>query len=196
MTRTSAGLALLLAIILVPLTRVQAQPPAAAGEEPRTRLEALQETTGAVVLKEFRRIARIRSSGGFGSVEVTAVELTDVATGRMQTGLAIEVAETGTLQNSSRSFVDLEEIEPLLLGLDYVARVTAADTRLGSFEASYTTGGHFSVSSFGDPGKRVTAAVRSGQTNPATVALSRKDLAKLRAAITSAREVLGEAGQP
>jgi hypothetical protein len=196
MARTSAGLALLLALVQVPLTRAQAQPSTAVEEEPRTRLEALQGTTGAVILKEHRRVAKVRSSGGFGSVKVTAVELTEVSTGKREAGLIIEVAETGTLQNSSRSFIDLDEVESLLQGIDHVARINAAGTRLGSFEASFTTSGLFSVSTFGDAGKRVSAAVRSGQTNPATVALSLKDLTALRAAIAAAREVLGDAGRP
>lgn len=190
MTRTSASLTLLLILSTVPPARVEAQPSAAMEEKPRTKLEAFQARLGTVIVKEYRRLDQVRSSGGFGSVEVIAVELTDAGSGARQTGVAVEVAEGGTLQNSSRAYVDADEIEALLQGIDRLVRTTAEDTRLGSFEATYTTKGHLCVTIFSDAGERVSAAVRSGSTAPAVVCLSLKDLAELRAGIAAAKELL------
>ena len=186
MSKTCARLGLLLAFLMVCVAEAGAQQSATVGKEPKTKLEAFQAQTGAVVIKGFSRIGRLSA---LGSVEVTAMEFTDAATGKKQTGVAIEIKESGRLKNTDRSFIDYDEVESLLRGIDYISKATADATKLDQFEATYKTKGYFKVTTFSSSGK-IDAAVSSGYIRPATAFLSLQQLGELRATIAQAKQKL------
>jgi hypothetical protein len=166
---------------------ILAQQTAQAEPEPKTKLEAFQAQTGTVVIKGYSEIGRVAALGG---VEVSAMELTDATTGRKQLGVLIEIKEGGRLQNTSRSFIDFDEVDALVKGLDYISKATSDVTKLGMFEATYKTKGYFSATTFSSGSGKIEAAVRSGYIRPASAFLSLQQFSELRTLILKAKQKL------
>jgi len=118
------------------------------------------------------------------------MELTDVASGNKESGVLIEVKEGGRLDNSDRSFIDYDEVDALLAGLDYISNAKSDVTKLNLFEATYKTKGDFSVTTFNNRSGKIEAAVKSGYIHPASVFLSLQQLSELRALILQAKQKL------
>lgn len=163
-----------------------AQNPSASAPEPKTKLESFERQSGTVVIKGYSEIGKVT---GLGSVTVDCMEFTNATTGQRQTGIVIDVIESGRLERSDRSFIDYDEIQPLLKGIDYINTITSKNTRLSSFEAVYKTKGDFQVITFSSSGK-VEAAVRSGYIGPATAYLTLQQLGQLRELISKAKKTL------
>jgi hypothetical protein len=174
------------AIVTLICAAAQAQQSATVPQEPKTKLESFQRQTGTVVIKGYSEIGVVH---GLGGVKVDCMEFTDATTERRQIGIVIDVIESGRIQNSDRSFIDYEEVEPLLKGIDYIAKVKADATRLGNFEAIYKTKGNFTATTFSSSGK-VEAAVASGHFRQATAYLSLQQLAELRGLIAQTKQKL------
>lgn len=161
---------------------------------PKTKLEAFEAQEGAVIIHGFSRIGELRETFG-GSVSVLAKEFTNATTGRRESGLIIDVKEGGRLQRSSRSFIDYDEIAPLLKGIDYIAKVEKSVTKLDNFQADYRTKGDLRVSTFNTSGGEVMVAVSSGRIGSTSVHLKFADLAALRNYLSSAKERLDASRQ-
>lgn len=157
---------------------------------PKTKIEAFQAQTGAVVIKGYSDVGSIVA---MGSVEVTAMEFTDAASGKKQPGVVIEVKESGRLENKDRAFIDYDEVDALVKGLDYISRATRDVTKLSQFEATYQTKGRFSATTYSNSAGKIAAAIKSGSIRPATAFLSLEQLGELRALIVQAKQKLDAA---
>jgi len=81
-----------------------------------------------------------------GSVTVTAREFRDASNPKLrQTGLTVEVKESGRVERESVSFVDYDEIDSLLRGIDYISKIERNVTSLKDFEAEYRTKVDFGI---------------------------------------------------
>ncbi|GMV31882.1 MAG: hypothetical protein AMXMBFR59_40070 [Rhodanobacteraceae bacterium] len=166
-----------------------AQQPAQPDPSPKTKIEAFQAQTGTVVVKGYTEIGRVTA---MGSVEVSAMEFIDAATSKKQNGVVIEVKEAGRIENEDRSFIDYDEVDALIKGLEYISRATSEVTQLGNFEAIYRTKGNFSATTYNNSSDKVAAAVKSGYVRPATAFLSLEQLNALRDLISQAKHKLDE----
>ena len=101
----------------------------------KTDIGVFEARTGAVIVKGIGQIGSI--SVGTDVISVRCKESTDVSTGRKVYGLAIEIA--GNPLPRERIYVDYDEIDPLLGGINYLNKITYDVTPLPGFEASYTT---------------------------------------------------------
>lgn len=155
-------------------------------QDSKTKLESFQRQTGAVVIKGYSTIGNVT---GLGSVSIISMEFTDATTGKKQLGVVIEVKESDRLQTSDRSFIDYDEIDPLIKGINYISKTTSNVTKLGSFEAIYKTKGDFSAIVFSSSGK-IEGAVKSGNIRPATAYLSLEELDNLRDLVIQAKQKL------
>ena len=158
--------------------------------EVKTKLEAFAAKTGVVIILGFTKIGTI--SGQYGSsVTVTAKELTDASTGTRQYGITIEVAEGGRLERERTSYIDYDEIDSLLKGIDYIAKIDKKVTRLADFQAEYRTKGELEVSTFSSQkGGEIALAVQSGRVASATAYFNIAQLAELRKLIAAAKAKL------
>jgi hypothetical protein len=186
MKKTYVVTGFLLAFCLLSAGRVRAQQPVRSENETKTKFEAFQAQSGSVVIKAYSVIGKISA---YGKVEVNAMEFTDASTNEKQTGVAIDVIEGGANGDSNRSFIDYDEIDDLLKGIDYILKVTKDVTRLEDFEATYATRGHFSATTFSSSNK-IKADVTSGYIRPTSVFLSLEQLAELRGIIEQAKQKL------
>jgi len=157
-----------------------------AAKEPKTKLEAFEAQTGAVLIKG---IGEVGSVSGMGSLEVGVREFTHAGTGRKEYGVTIEVKASGTFERKDTAFIDYDEIDSLLKGIDYISKIDKSVTPLPSFEAVYTTKGELRVITYSTKGK-VQAAVQSGRIGAASAFISLDQLAKFRGLIADAKAKL------
>ena len=106
-------------------------------KEPKTKLEAFEAQTGSVLIKGFGEIGSVSGMGS--SVVVDCREFTDATTSRKEYGITIEVKETGRFERKDTAFIDYDEIDSLLKGIDYISKIDKSVTLLPDFEAAYRT---------------------------------------------------------
>jgi hypothetical protein len=127
----------------------------AAQQKPKTKLESFLVKDGAVIVRGFSTIGKI--NGIYGSVvSIDSKEFVDVATGQKQYGITVESKKPlGTSLSSvtreHTSYVDYDEIESLIAGLDYIAKLDQSVTKLDDFQADYKTKDDLKLSIFSAP---------------------------------------------
>lgn len=178
-----------LATVILTLTSSLALAQEQAAAEPATKLEAFQATTGTVVVRGFTTTGTVRGLGGV--VTVDAREFRDASNpNKRVTGISISVKEASRLERENTSFIDAEEIESLLQGLDYIGKATKEVTSFENFEAEYRTKGDFRVTAFNDNSGQLNIAVSSGRIGKSTVYLKASQLSELKALVEAARSKL------
>lgn len=175
--------------LLLPAIGASAQTakPSPSAEE-TTKLEKFQGRTGAVIIKGFTRMGSMTGTGG--SVEVSSMDFTDAQTGRKEQGVLIEVTESGRLSRSGRSYIDYDEIDSLLKGIDYIAKIQPSVTKQSNFEAIYRTRGDFSVTTFNENKGDISVAISSGRIGKVDMYLPLADLPSFRDLIVQAKTKL------
>ena len=157
--------------------------------EPRTKLEAFDDRYGTVVLKGFTQIDSIEVP----RVRVDAVELRDIARATRVTGIVIALAGGGERPQENRAFIDYEEIDGLLAGIDSVSRVNETMTKLVGFEGKYRTLGDFEVGVFRQTRSGNAVSLTTGVCEQARVTMTLDELTKVRAMFAEAKAKLDEA---
>lgn len=123
--------------------------------QPKTKFEPLQARSGSVIVMGFESAAEVKCAITAGTLNVESRELLDAGSGRKEYGIAVEVEKYG--QRTTRSYVDADEIESLLKGLDYVAKADKSVTALANFQADYRTRGSLRISAFNNTDKLMLA---------------------------------------
>jgi hypothetical protein len=160
-------------------------------EKQKTKIETFQSQTGTVVIKGYSEIGKLIV---LGTIEIDAMEFTDTASNKKQSGIKIEIIESGRLENTDSSFIDYDEIDSLIKGIDYISKVNSSITKLDMFETTYKTKGYFQVTTFNNSSsKKIEAAISSGYIRPASAFLSLEQLLKFREMIVKAKEKIDSA---
>ena len=149
---------------------------------PATLLEGFRAPIGAVVTVGHETIGEV------GRVSVELRELRDSTGGRVR-GIVIEVVpEKGSQQSS---YVDLDEIPPLLKGIDELLPVTSNPTQFTSFEMHYATKGELEVTASSSRNRGVVFSVEAGRFAKARRdGLTAGELQQLRVLIEAASQKL------
>ena len=87
------------------------------------------------------------------------------------------------------SYIDYDEIESLLKGIEYISKIDSKITKLTQFQADYKTKGELEVSTYSNDGK-VSAAVGSGTIYPARAYFDFEDIQKIKSALDNAKKTL------
>jgi hypothetical protein len=157
---------------------------------PRTKLEEIEWRYEKVLVKGFTQVATV--SGRGADIRVDAVELKDTDSATRVTGLAISLKETSENPRENRSFIDYDEIDRLLRGIDAIERVNESTTKLASFEARYRTLGDLEIIVFRQSRTGAAVSVTSGTCDRVTAVLTLDDLDRLKAHIVEAKTRLDE----
>jgi len=156
--------------------------------EPRTKLEAIDERHGIVIVKAFTRITTIEVRG----VRIDAVDMREMGgTGRAR-GIVIQLREEGRRADDNRAFVDYEELEPLLNAIDSMVRVDETTTRMPGFEARYKSLGDLEIGVFRQTRSGTAVILATGICDRATQTMTLDDLGKVKAMIQEAKTRLDE----
>ncbi len=154
---------------------------------PRTKLEALAAQEGAVIIRGFSRIGDVKGPLG-SSVIVRSQEFTNASTSEKEYGITLEVRERSRLEREHISFVDYDEIAPLLKALEYLTKLDNTATSFNRFQADHRTHGEVRVTAYTtDASAVVAAAVSCGSIERATALLNLADLDTLRSLVDAAR---------
>jgi len=130
-----------------------------------------------------------------GTVIFQAKEITDVGKGSRESGILVQVKDNSRLEHESTSYVDYDEIESLLKGLDYITKVDKSATKLTNYQADYLTRGGFRISGFNSDMGRLLA-ITSGTIGGATVIFDIQTASAVRAAIAGAKTTLDGVQKP
>ena len=112
-----------------------------AGKTPATELEAFQSRTGVVLIRGFSTVGTVRGMGGEVSVDAREFRDGSNPSSPNATGISITVKETSRLERGNISFVDYDEIDSLIKGVEYISKVGKDVTKLDHFEVDYRTKG-------------------------------------------------------
>lgn len=158
---------------------------------PSTKLEAFSAKSGAAIIKGFTTVGQVIGTGGV--VKIDARELRDASnTKSREFGIVAEIEEsTGRIAREARVYIDLDEIDSLLKGIEFVSRASAGVTTLKEFEVVYRTRGGLEVTSFSHRGEtRYAISTRIPQLN---VFVTQSALSDLGKAVSDGRAVLESA---
>ncbi len=180
-------------VILLLLVSSHLMGTAAQGQDnpskPATKLESFQAKTGVVLVRGFTTVGKLRGLGG--EITVDARDFRDAGnSGAHVSGISISVKESDRLERENVSFIDADEIDSLLTGLDYISKANKDSTKLDHFEVEYQTKGDFSVTVFNESNGNLAVAVSSGRIGKTTTYLKLGDIPELVRLITSAKSKL------
>ena len=162
--------------------------------EPRNRLEMMDRIQNEVVIKGFTRITTVEVRG----VRIDAVEMRTAGRDARFKGVVVSLREGQPAGDNrertieSRAFIDYDEIDALLNGIDVMSRVDATTTKLVGFEARYRTQGDLEIAVFRQTRSGHAVTMTTGICEQVTNALSLDDLAKVKAMIQEAKSRLDE----
>jgi len=154
---------------------------------PPTELEVFEAQTGTVIVK---------GAGQVGSLDVDAVnigviskESLDVTSGRKQYGMAVEVVASS--QRAWKRVVDYDEMDSLLSGLNYLAKIDSKVTALPTFVASYVTRSGLRIGAFTSQRRgAIQYFLQDYSTNSARILITPAQLAQFQSLVDQARNNL------
>lgn len=158
--------------------------------EPRTKLEEIESRYERVITKGFTRYTSLIVRDI--EVRLDAVEMRDTANSTRALGFVIALRELGDKPRENRSFIDYEEIDRLIKGMESVSKVNETMTKLASFEARYRTLGDLEIVVFRQTRSGTAASLSSGICDRVTALLTIDDLDKLRGYLIEAKARLDE----
>lgn len=157
----------------------------------KTKLEQFSAKTGVVLIRGFHKIGSVQGLYST-SVNIEAKEFTNVTDGKKQYGITIEsFKEDGRYDKQHTSFIDYDEIDSLISGIEYISKVKASVTKLEDFQADYSTRGDLKISTFSSGG-RIMAAVTSGNIGGVGAYFNIEDLEKIKTLIKQSKEKIDE----
>jgi hypothetical protein len=111
---------------------------------PPTELETFEAQTGTVIVKGAGQIGSLTVDAL--TINVISKESLNVSSGRRQYGMAVEVEANN--QRAWKRVVDLDEMDSLLNGLNYLAKIDSKVTELPTFVAGYVSRSGLRVGAF------------------------------------------------
>jgi len=152
---------------------------------PKSRLENFEATTGVVLIKGTDDMAAV--PGKLGGVTVKCREARNAATNLREFGAIVIVTQAEGLEDTT--YVDYEEMDALLRGIDYISKVDWSVTSLGQFEAGYTTKAGLRVVTYSSRRSgTIEAAVVSNRLIKSRCPMTMAQLAQFRTAIDQTKE--------
>jgi hypothetical protein len=167
---------------------VYAQSTDVSTKDASTKIEAFSSRTGIVMIKGYQEVGSV---GETGMVSIDAREYRNASNPKQaEYGVVFEVKESGRLERENSSFVDADEIDALIQGIDYISGITKSITPLSNFEAEYRTKGDFSIVVFSQSNGELGVAVASGRAVKTNAYLKISDLARLKELIRDAKKLI------
>ncbi|GAB3883425.1 hypothetical protein [Spirosoma agri] len=168
-------------------------------EKPKTKLEAFMAQDGTVIVQGFSTIGKME--GMYGSfLSVDSKEITVASSGKREYGITIEVKKNigSNLTRESTSYIDYDEIESLLKGIDYISKIDKSSTKLQDFQADYRTKDDLKISVFSgslglfssSKNSSIYLNVESGIIGRATATFKLESINEFRGLIAKAKEKL------
>jgi len=154
---------------------------------PPTELQAFEARTGTVIIMGAGQVGAVAVDNV--NLSVICKESTDVSGGPKQYGLAIEILENN--QRLSKLDVDSDELDSLLNGLNYLAKIDYNVTTLPTFVAAYVTKSGFRVGAYTSQRRGAIQYFVEDSSRPGVrILLTPSQLAQFQTLIQEARKNL------
>jgi|SRR6185437_10212052 len=163
--------------------------PAQNKEQPSTALEAFMGKRGKMIVKDTYSLGRLFGTGG---VQMDAMVIYEPNSPTKIKGLRAEVTESGQLERSNTSFIDLDELESLSQALAYMGDLSGkwkGQQHEPYTEVIYTSKGEFQVG-FYQKGKTTSAFCQSGNIGSVTAFFNVTELPKMKELVEQAITLL------
>jgi hypothetical protein len=124
---------------------------------PKTHLQAMAEQKGVLIVCGYTDVGTVqREDGSF--VRITAAEFTNTANSSKEYGLLFFIHQTdaGNVREI-RSYLDEDELDPLLTALDAMGKLDKTATPLNDYDAKIRTRGDLEIGNIDDAGVREIA---------------------------------------
>jgi hypothetical protein len=154
--------------------------------QPKTKLEAFNGESGAVIIKGYTDIGTINS---LGAVTIAAMTFKNAKTGDETKGLSILLKNAATYVSESNAYIDYDEIAGLLSGIDYISQADTSVTKFANFEATYSTRGNVKITVFNNSTGLNQVNMKVGLVGNG-VFMKVEELTKLRENIAAAKGIL------
>lgn len=158
---------------------------------PRTMIECLEQKEGVLVLKGMTKVGRLQGSRG-GEALFEAKEVKIANSGSRQTGIHVRIIEPAVLDQAVReaeTYIDYDEIDPLLKALDYFSKINHTATDLDDYQAVFRTRGGFQLSLKSIRiGEGIRISVIDEKDNFLCIFIAPADLPTLKNLILTAKE--------
>jgi len=169
----------------------QTKAPAEKPGEPQTKLEAFMAKKGKIVVKDSYDVDVV--GGNMGHVELNALIVYEPGLENVRTkGLRIEVTSAGRTEIKRVSFLDMDEVEAAIKGLEYMMKLAAQwkdQSREPYTEIIFSTKGFFRVGFYHSLIKQ-NVFVQSGYISETTAFLGTDALVKLKSAFEKGLQIL------
>lgn len=154
-------------------------------EPPPTALEAFSPSDTLVTMG-YTELGGVAAGGAIVRVDVRELRTTS---GDGVRGVTVDVIESQTRRD--RSYLDVDEIAPLLRGIDAMLEVRSNPTSFDRYELRYVTRGELWLRTVVTPRGTIVYAMQVGRTARAQAQLEVADLVKLRGLFAAAAARLG-----
>jgi len=160
-----------------------------------TRIENFQARTGTVIIRAFSTVG-VAHGFSDGLIRVEYDGFTDIATGDREYGVVLYLQAGREQETHNGAFIDYDEIDSLLRGIDYLSKTSGSSADLPTFEATCRSRGGIEIATFGDRGGSIKASVTAtfvnlaGSETQTRVMFELSNLAYLGQLIASARAKL------
>ena len=128
---------------------------------PATKIETFAARKGMVIIKNYTKVGDISGDDG-SSIEISAVQMSDANGTEKARGLLLQVRQIRRGERSAISYIDEDEIDPLISGCETLAKIQPATSHLTGVDGSYRTRGDLEIVNSDYNGTRA-AGVRSTQ---------------------------------
>jgi hypothetical protein len=153
---------------------------------PPTILEALENTSGQLIVKGTEPVGAVSAEGAV--ISVVCKEDTVVNYNHKEYGIMVQISING--QPDDRTIVDYDEMDSLLSSMDYLANINRSVTALSGFTASFTTKAGLRVSAFSSRRVgQIELALRSSRMTKGMV-LTSDQLAQFHSLVDQAKHKL------
>lgn len=153
----------MLAVVVPTLSQSQSTRPTSCDcydNQPRTKLGAFEYATDSLIVKARSAMGSVR--GVLGDTVVVEYDVfTNVTHGQKEYGVSLVVSPPAGGNTHYRYYVDYDDIDSLLKGIDYIIRMNPSVSDLATFEAEYRSKGELEISTFTD----IRGAVRVSVSN-------------------------------
>jgi hypothetical protein len=152
----------------------------------KTKLEQFRAKTGVVLIRGFQEIGTAQGLYNT-SVTIECKEFTNVTDGKKEYGITIEAfKEDGRYDKKHVSYIDFDEIDSLIQGIEYISNVKPDVTKFSNFQADYNTKGDLKISTFNSD-NQIMAAVTSGKIGSVGAYFTIEDLATIKLLLVEAK---------
>lgn len=154
--------------------------------EPRTKIEEFSAQTGVIIVQGYEKIG-VRRGLESSYLRIETKEFINAEKKKSKYGIAIHIYSGPKLDTENISYLDYDEINPLIEAIDYIINIKKNVTKFSDYQADYVTKGGLRISAYSSEGE-VRAAVTSGQFLETTAYFPITALPEIRSILIKAKE--------